>query len=100
VFQHNYAHLRDTIQAPEDVANHLFTRKKIDSHARDKVQLHTLTTSEKCEELLKAIELRISADPKVFYEFTDVLSEEPTTEKLAYKLVCDVRSKLAYLATA
>lgn len=95
VFQNNYAHLRDTIQVPEDVANRLYTREKIDSHLRDKVQLQTLTTSEKCEQLLKAVEHEISADPTVFYEFTEVLSEEPTTEKMAYQLVCEARSWVA-----
>ena len=49
----------------------------------------------KCEELLKAIEHGISADPGVFYKFVETLCEEPTTEKLANRLLCDVRSKLA-----
>ena len=95
VFRDNYAHLRDTIQAPEDVANRLFSSGTIDSHTRDKVQLNTLTVSKKCEELLKAIEHGISADPRVFYRFIEILCEEPTTEKLGNRLLYDVRSKLA-----
>ena len=92
MFQDNFAHLQHTIQAPEDVASSLFSRGIIDPETRDKIQLSMLTTSKKCEELLKAIKHRISATPSVFYEFT---SEEPTTERLAYKLVRDVSSKLA-----
>ena len=95
VLEDNYAHLRDTIQAPEDVANRLFSRRTIDSHTRDKVQLNTLTVSKKCEELLKVIEHGITADPGVFYTFVEVLREEPTTEKLGNQLLCNVRSKLA-----
>ena len=34
VLQDNYAHLQHTIQAPEDVANRLFSRGKIDSHTK------------------------------------------------------------------
>lgn len=62
VLQENYAHLRDTIQAPEDVANRLFSRGAIDSHTRDQIQLNMLTVGKKCEELLKAIEHGITAD--------------------------------------
>ena len=95
MLEDNYAHLRDTIQAPEDVANRLFSRGTIDSLTRDKVQLNTLTVSKKCEELLKAIEHGITADPGVFYKLVEVLHEEPTTEKLGNQLLCDVKSKLA-----
>ena len=95
VLRDNYTHLRDTIQAPEDVANRLFSRGTIDPHTRDKVQLNTLTVSKKCEELLKAIEHGIITDPGVFYKLVEVLCEEPTTEKLGNQLLYDVKSKLA-----
>ena len=77
------------------MANRLFSRRTIDSHTRDKVQLNTLTVSKKCEELLKAIEHGITTDPGVFYKLVEVLCEEPTTEKLGNQLLCNVRSKLA-----
>ena len=81
MLQDNFAHLQHTIQAPEDVTSSLFSRGIIDPETRDKIQLSMLTTSKKCEELLKAIKHRISANPSVFYEFTDVLHEEPTIQK-------------------
>ena len=53
VLRDNYAHLRDTIQAPEDVANRLFSRGTIDSHTKfNSTHLQLVRNVKNCSKLL------------------------------------------------
>ena len=50
VFKRHYTELKAAIQSPEIVVDELFARGSIDSGVlKEKVYLHTRTTSENCE---------------------------------------------------
>ena len=55
------------IQSPEIVADELFARGSIDSGIKEKVHLHTHTTSENYEILFHAIGQKFFVDPSQFY---------------------------------
>ena len=86
VFRRHYRELKAVIQSPEIVADELFARGSIDSGVKEKVHLHTNTTSQKCEILLHAIELKISVDPDEFHVLINVLQKEPATKEIADSL--------------
>ena len=87
VFRSQYPTLKAAIQSPGIVADELFARGSIDIGVKEKVHLHTRTTSENCEILLHAIGQKIFVDPNEFHVLISVLQKEPTTEKTADKLV-------------
>ena len=87
VFRSHYTELKAAIQSPEIVADELFARGSIDSGIKEKVHLHTRTTSENCETLLDAIGKKITVDPSEFYILIRVLRKEPATEKVANRIL-------------
>ena len=87
VFRRHYTELKAAIQSPEIVADELFARGSIDFGIKEKVHLHTCTTSENCEILLHAIWQKIIVDPNQFRELITVLQKEPATKKLADRLL-------------
>ena len=87
VFRRHYTELKSAIQSPEIVADELFARGSIDSGIKEKVHLHTRTTSENCEILLDAIGKKITVDPNEFYILIGVLQKESATEKVANRLL-------------
>ena len=86
MFRKHYNDLKAAIQSPETVADELFARGSIDSAVKEKVHLHTNTTSQKCEILLHAIELTINVDPDKFHVLISVLHKEPATKEIADSL--------------
>ena len=87
MFRRHYTELKAAIQSPEMVADELFARGSIDSGIKEKVHLHTRTTSENCEILLHAIGQKITVDPNQFHELITVLQKEPATKKFADRLL-------------
>ena len=87
VFRRHYTELKAAIQSPEIVADELFARGSIDSGIKEKVHLHTRTTSENCEVLLHAIGQKINVDPNEFHELITVLQKEPVTKEVADRLL-------------
>ena len=86
MFRRHYTELKAAIQSPEIVADELFARGSIDFGIKEKVHLHTCTTSENCEILLRAIWQKIVVDPNQFHELITVLQKEPATKKFADRL--------------
>ena len=87
VFRSHYTELKAAIQSPEVVADELFAKGSIDFGVKEKVHLHTRTTSENCEILLHAIGQHISVDPKEFHVFISVLQKQPATKEFADRLL-------------
>ena len=87
VFRSYYAELKAAIQSPEIVADELFARGSIDFAIKEKVYLHTHTTSEKCEILLRSIGQKIFIDPREFRVLISVLQKEPATKEFADRLL-------------
>jgi len=81
------------IQSPETLANKLFSRRVIDTCVKEKVHLPTLTTHEKCQILLNAVERQIKYRHERFYKFVHALQDEPTMEDLSRQLIEDAASK-------
>ena len=87
VFRCCYTKLKAAIQSPEIVADELFARGSIDFGIKQKVHLHTRTTSENCEILLHAIGQKIFEEPTEFHVLISVLQKEPATKTIADRLV-------------
>ena len=87
VFRRHYTELKAAIQSPELVADELFARGSIDSRIKEKVHLHTRTTSENCEILLHAIGQKIIVDPSEFHQLITVLQKQPATKTFADRLL-------------
>lgn len=79
--------MKAAIQSPEVVADELFAKGSIEFGIKEKVHLHTLTTSEKSEILLGAVWHKIIVDPNEFHVFISILQKEPTTKNIADRLL-------------
>ena len=73
----HYRDLVGTIQDPARVAGSLCSRDVISQCVRDEVQQGDLTTKEKNEVLINAVEAQVTTDPSVYQVFLEVLGEEP-----------------------
>ena len=77
IFREHYAKLVEYIQNPFDVAILLYSQGFIASEVRDYTSMATLTTLEKSNALLSAVEKQIHHDPQIFHEFVSALNEDP-----------------------
>ena len=87
VFRSQYTKLKAAIQSPEVVVDELFAKGSIEFGVKEKVHLHTHTTSEKCEILLCAVRQKIIVDPNEFHVFISILQKEPATKNIADRLL-------------
>ena len=77
IFQQHYNRLVEYIQNPLYLVILLYSRGIITSKVRDYTSMATLTTLEKSNALLSAIEKQIHHDPQIFHEFMSALKEVP-----------------------
>ena len=87
MFRSQYTKLKAAIQSPEVVVDELFAKGSIEFGVKEKVHLHTRTTSEKCEILLCAVRQKIIVDPNEFHVFISILQKEPATKNIADRLL-------------
>lgn len=84
-FQEVYVTMKNALD-PASVAPSAFSRDLLTSNEKAAATNKMHTEGERMEELLKAIERRIIADPQTFQTFVDVLRDEPAFANVLEKL--------------
>ena len=83
----HYSDLVGTIQDSAALAGSLYSRGIISQSVRDKVQERVdLTTKEKSQVLINAVEAQVTTDPSMFQAFMEVLTEEPSLSTIVEKM--------------
>eukprot|EP00731_Ephydatia_muelleri_P004602 Em0002g778a len=83
----HYSDLVGTIQDSAGLAGSLYSRGIISQSVRDKVQERVdLTTKEKSQVLINAVEAQVTTDPSMFQAFMEVLTEEPSLSTIVEKM--------------
>ena len=77
IFREHYAKLVECIQESIVVADLLFGEDIIASEVREYMLVTTITTPEKNNLLLSAVDKQIHHDPQIFYKFVSALKEVP-----------------------
>ena len=81
--QRHYNNLQGGIQSPSELASKLYSRSIITQDVRDRAgQMTTFTTDDRNAILLNAVERAIYSDPRYFWQFMDILNDDPTTKRL------------------
>ncbi len=84
-FKSLYAYLKDTLE-PDTLAPLAFSCNLLTRNERDAATNKTHPEGDRMEELLKAVERRILADPKQYQTLVEAVEEEPTFNDVALKL--------------
>ena len=82
VFREHHDRLYHAIQDPLSLATWLFSKGIISSAVRKRMVVLGLSTLEKNNALLSAVEKQIQAVPQAFHEFLAVLNEDPSMRSL------------------
>ena len=86
VFRQHYDQLVIAIQNPESLADRLFSRKIIGRGVLQKMQLVSLTKTEKSREVLLAVLDQLVVNPCKFSEVVEALQSDSTLESAVEKL--------------
>ena len=82
VFREHYNRLVQSIQDPLPLATRLFSKGVIISAVKEKISVLGLSTLEKNDVLLTAVEKQIQLDPETFHVFVSALNEDPSMQLL------------------
>ena len=102
IFQKHYAILCGAIQDPPLLAVHLYIRGVITKAVMDHTFTLSLSTSQKINALLSAVEKQIRLDPETFHEFLSDLKKDPSMQllvkRMESKYSCDAAIRLTLTA--
>ena len=86
IFQKHYAILCGAIQDPPLLAVQLYIRGVITKAVRDHTFTLSLSTSQKINALLSAVEKQIRLNPETFHEFLSDLKKDPSMQLLVERM--------------
>ena len=72
---------------PDNLVKVLYSNMLLTREEREKAVQITETDSQKLEEVIKALERRISADPAVFHTVVQAIMVEPALEAVGCKMI-------------
>ena len=102
IFQKHYAILCGAIQDPLLLAVQLYSRGVITRAVKEHTSAFGLSTLEKSNALLIAVEKKIRLNPKTFHEFLSGLKEDPSmqllVERMESKYSCHAANRLTLTA--
>ena len=102
IFRKHYAILCDTIQDPLTLAVLLYIRGIVTKEVRDRTFTLGLSTLQKSNALLSAVEGQIRLNPETFHEFLSDLKEDPSmrllVERMKSKYSCHAAIRLTLTA--
>ena len=71
---------------PDNLVKVLYSNMLLTREEREKAVQMTETDSQKLEEVVKALERRISADPAVFHTVVQAIMAEPALEAVGHQM--------------
>ena len=77
--------LKKAISSPDSIAFDVYAAGIINEAKRDEI-CDSQQSLNKKQVLLKAVEAQIQLQPKVYYEFLEILSEEPSLDFICQKM--------------
>ena len=82
----SYKIFKDSVD-PDNLVKVLYSKMLLTREERQKAMQRTETDSQKLEEVVKALERRISADPTVFHTVVQAVMVEPALEAVERKMI-------------
>ena len=82
IFRERYDILIQSIKDPLPLATRLFTQGVVTSAVKEHMSVVGLSTLDKSNVLLGAVEKQIQSDPQKFHVFLSVLNEDPSVQLL------------------